>query len=242
MLVPVLVLFIGQSNMDGFGNVGPAPYEPTPRVQIWTGRAFETMRPGVNTGGGSGQPAWGPEVEFANRWLAAHADGVLHIGKISAGGSGLAKDDAAVDWSPQSAGEMHDFARITARRMQDATGASRLDVIMMQGETDAADPAKADAYAGHLRGFIASARAQFLQDPRSDMRFLLGCFDDRAPYAARIWAAQTEIVGSDPFTACVDARGLSTTDGLHFDAQAQIRLGGAFFEAWRPSRLAGDLR
>ena len=28
MLIPLLVLFIGQSNMDGYGNTGPAPYTP----------------------------------------------------------------------------------------------------------------------------------------------------------------------------------------------------------------------
>ena len=209
MLVPVLVLFIGQSNMDGFGNMGPAPYAPTPRVQIWTGRTFETMQPGVNTGGGSSQPAWGPEVEFANRWLAANAQDVLYLGKVSAGGAGLAPDDAATDWAPGSSGEMHHFARITARRMQAATGASHMDVIMMQGETDAAHPAKARAYGAHLRAFIASARAGFLIQPDPEMRFILGCFDDRAPYAPLVWAAQTAVVQADPLTSCVDARGLS---------------------------------
>ena len=238
MLETGLVLFIGQSNMDGYGNSGPAPYEPTPRVQIWTGRAFETMRPGVNTGGGSGQPAWGPEVEFANRWLASHPDGVLRLGKVSAGGSGLARDESAPDWSPDSVREMHHFARVTARRMQAATGASRLDVIMMQGETDAAHPAKAQAYETHLRAFIASARADFLVEPSPGMRFFLGCFDDRAPYAPLVWAAQTSVEQADPLTKCVDARGLSTLDGMHFDAQAHARLGGAFFDAWSSSQRA----
>ena len=45
-----LVLLISQSNGLTFGNIGPAPYTPTARVQIWLPEAqtFAPMTPGLN--------------------------------------------------------------------------------------------------------------------------------------------------------------------------------------------------
>lgn len=239
MLAPVLVLFIGQSNMDGYGNTGPAPYIPTERVQIWTGRRFETLRPGVNTGGGSGQPAWGPEVEFANRWLAEHRGGILRLGKVSGGGTGLARDETEADWSPDSPREMFHFARVTARRMQAATGARRLDVIMMQGETDAADAAKAAAYEQNLRTFVARARAEFPAGDRPPVRFVIGQVREAAAYAGVVRAAQQAVDRDDADVASVDTRDLTTRDGVHLDAASQVRLGAAFYAAWSAAYSPG---
>lgn len=242
ILATLLVLFIGQSNMDGYDNTGPAPYAPTERVQIWTGRRFEPMRPGVNTGGGSGQPAWGPEVAFANRWLVDNPEGVLRIGKISAGGTGLAQDAAAPDWSPDSRREMYDFARMTAHRMQAQTGARRLDVFIMQGETDAADPAKAAAYEQNLRAFITRARTEFVPGAPMPVRFVLGQVRDATPYAARVRSAQAAADRDDPDVASVDTNGFTTRDGIHFDAAAQLRLGADFYAAWSAIRPADGPR
>jgi len=239
ILASLLVLFIGQSNMDGYGNTGPAPYTPNERVQIWVGRRFETMRPGVNTGGGSGQPAWGPEVEFATRWLADHPEGVLRLGKISAGQTGLAQDPADPDWSPDSAREMFHFARITVRHMQAETGAQRLDVLMMQGETDAADATKASAYEQNLRDFVARARSEFLPGAEPT-RFVLGQVRDAAPYAALVRSAQAAVDRDDADVLSVDTRDFTTHDGVHFDAPAQRRLGAAFYAAWSATPPAGS--
>lgn len=238
MLTSVLVLFIGQSNMDGYGNTGPAPYTPTERVQIWTGRRFEIMRPGRNTGGGSGQPAWGPEVEFANRWLAGHPQGVLRLGKVSAGATGLAYDPAEPDWSPDSPREMFHFAKVTARRMQAATGASRLDVIMMQGETDAADAGKAAAYEQNLRAFVVRARAEFPAADRPAI-FVIGQVREAAAHADLVRAAQQAVDRDDAEVVSVDTRGFTTRDGVHLDAASQIRLGASFYAAWSATYSPG---
>src|SRR3954468_9341681 len=109
-----LVAFAAQSNGLGYLNNGPAPYVPTARVQIAVdsdgdGRVdtFNYMQPGVNTGTASNPLAWGPEVAFANDWLANHPTGTLYIAKTAKGETALAQNDG-LDWSPHSVGELFD--------------------------------------------------------------------------------------------------------------------------------------
>ena len=113
------IILAGQSNALGYLNTGAAPYVPTPRVQIWADTngdgvpdAWNYMNPGVNTGTPENPTVWGPEVGFANSWLATHPTGNLWIVKIAKGSTGLAADPAQIDWSPSSSGEM--YAQATA--------------------------------------------------------------------------------------------------------------------------------
>lgn len=225
-----LVLLIGQSNAEGFLNTGPAPYAPTARVQIWTGTEFNYMNPGANTGPGG---EWGAEVAFANRWLAEHPTGMLYIGKVVAGSTGLAYDVDQTDWSPHSTGEMFKLAKWNALRLQANLGEPLDAVLMMQGETDAFDAAKAGAYEANLREFITEVRAQFVPGGDADLPFVYGRINDSTPYFEQVRWAQYVVDRDDPYATSFDTYSYTTApDGLHYDAPGQLRLGSDLFEAW----------
>jgi hypothetical protein len=239
------IIFAGQSNVSGFGNTGPAPYTPTSRVQMWTdtngdgaGDTWQYMLPGYNTGTPNYPTSWGPEVQFANDWLAAHASGYLWIDKIARGETGLAADPAHLDWSPHSTGEMFDFATASA-------GAARANlngtpyafsqwdaVLWMQGETDATDPAKAAAYGPNVREFIVDARAAWAVQP-----FIAGRITDSAalPYSLDVRNAEWNLDNGDaPMAGVHTFKTIGfemQPDGLHYDAHGHVQLGDAFYGA-----------
>lgn len=239
------IILAGQSNALGFLNNGPAPYDPTWRVQIWsdtdgdgTPDAWNYMRPGVNTGTLANPAAWGAEVEIANRWLADHPDGVLWIVKVAKGSTGLAEDPLALDWSPHSHGEMFDIATAAinaARHNLDGGGHAfaQWDVLdWMQGETDAQDAAKADAYGLNVREFITDARAGWAVEDVAVARIT----DTAGPYSLAVRNAQWNLDnGDDPLA---DVHSFKTIgfamapDHLHYAPEGQIALGDAFFDAW----------
>ena len=109
------VVFAGQSNTGGaYMNAStlPGSWAPDPLTLIWNEKAgaWEQMAPGVNTGFGPMPEAWGPEVQFAIEFRAAHPDEVLRIVKSAWGGAPLAPDEGAwkYDWSPRSQDEIFD--------------------------------------------------------------------------------------------------------------------------------------
>lgn len=235
-----IVILAGQSNALGFGNSGPAPYTPTPRVEIWTdtnhngvwdyGDNFNMMVPGVNTGTPANPNVWGPEVEIAKAWLAANPSGTLYIGKVAHGSTGLAADPTQLDWSPHSTGEMFDQATFVARSMQANLGVSEIDAaFFMQGETDATDPAKAAAYGSNLTEFIADARGAWNVED-----FVVGRITDTAgAYNEAVRDAQWLDDQTDPDMVSFKTIGFGMqADQLHYDAAGQIALGQGFYDGW----------
>jgi hypothetical protein len=237
------VILAGQSNALGFGNTSPAPYTPTARVQIWTdtngdgtGDAWHYMQPGVNTGMPANPTAWGPETQFANDWLAHNPTGVLWIDKITKGSTGLAQDPTQLDWSPQSHGEMFDTATASVKAaMHNLDGTayafSHWDAALwMQGETDATDASKANAYTANLTGFLASARQAW-----SVTDFIVGRISDSPALAESLAVRQAEwnVDQSDAHMTSFKTIGNELqADGIHYDAAGQVQLGGQFFDAW----------
>jgi hypothetical protein len=236
----------GQSNGLGFGNSAPAPYTPTPRVQIWTdtdgdglGDAWHYMLPGVNTGTAANPTVWGPEVAFANAWLADHPDGVLWIDKVTKGSVGLAQDPHALDWSPASRGEEFDIATasVTAAKAALAGTAHAFAgwdaALWMQGETDATDPVKAQAYEANARELIADARAAW-----NVGAFIIGRIGDgpALPFSHAVRDAEWDLDHGLAAVAGVQTFktiGFETqADELHLDARGQLALGHAFYDSW----------
>jgi len=237
-----LVLFAGQSNALGYGNDGPAPYTPTPRVQIWTdlnrngawdrGDGFAAMAPGRNTGTPRNPRAWGPEVAFAKAWLAAHPKGTLYVGKVARGSTALARNDG-LDWSPQSRGELFDAARTVSAGMRARLARPRLDAVFwMQGEEDATRPTWAAAYRVNLQGLLAAARAQWMNDPRGYVG--LGRIAAPAvPHSRDVRAAQAAVDRADTHAESFDTAGfVLRSDRLHYAASGQLALGQAFYDRW----------
>ena len=238
-----LVLFAGQSNALGFGNTGPAPYTPTWRVQMWTdtnhngvwdvGDNFNAMVPGVNTGTPNHPTAWGPEVQFANDWLAANPAGILYIGKVAKGSTALAQNDG-LDWSPASRGELFDQAATVALHMRANLGVSKLDAVFwMQGEQDATNADWAATYDVNLTSFISEVRSQWMNEP--DGYVGLGRITDSValPFSLDVRVAQWAEDQTDPNLHSFKTIGFDMQeDGLHYSTAGQVALGAAFFDGW----------
>ena len=232
----MIYLFAGQSNTLGYLNEGPAPYVPTARVQMWTdtngdgvGDAFNYLRPGWNTGTAANPHAWGPEVAFAAEWLDHNAEGTLYLGKVAKGSTGLAQDEGALDWSPESTGELFDQATRVSHDMRATLGVERLDgIAWMQGETDATDAAKASAYHDNLAEFAQEARFEW-----GATDIALGRIGAAGAYSQAVREAQWLLDQEDDHLTSFKTLDFGLRpDGLHYDAEGQIALGNAFYDGW----------
>lgn len=227
-LLSTLVVVAGQSNAVGH-RLGPDDLppgaRPDPMVQIWRDGRFQTFAPGANTGGPNSPQAWGPEVEFVRRWRADHPDERLYLVKVAKGSTGVVSDPAAWDWSPASKGEQYDLA---TREVQAAKARlpdlDRVVVLWIGGESDVAPPARAAAHERALTALFARMKADWwIAGPTIIMARIADEWDRSGP----VRAAQTRLGGFD-----TDALPMQP-DGAHFSAEGQIRLGGAFYEAWK---------
>jgi hypothetical protein len=241
------IILAGQSNALGFGNSGAAPYTPTARVQIWAdtnndgvGDAWNYMSPGTNTGTPMNPTVWGPEVQFANAWLANHATGNLWIDKIAKGSTGLANDshtgDAGLDWSPASTGEMYDIATASVHAAHDNLNGSSYafgawnGLLWMQGETDATDPTKAANYQTNLADFISHARTDWNVTP-----VVVGRITDSAALPDSLAVRQGEfgVDQADAHVTSFKTIGFEMqADGEHYDANGHVSLGEGFYDNW----------
>lgn len=231
-----LVVVAGQSNALGFRLSGrdlpPGAYQPDERVRIWTGRGFETMTPGVNTGSPNNPQCWGPEVGYARAWLAAHRIGTLHIVKHARGSTALAPN-AGRDWSPES-GELfaQTAAAVQAGRRALPSPAAVGAILWMQGEQDAAAEATARAYGRNLSRALPRMRAEWA-DPTTPVLF--GRIGLNWPYAGLVRTAQAQVDAADPLAASVETSDYPLLpDGLHYAAAGQLRLGADLY-AVRPA-------
>lgn len=226
-----LVILAGQSNALGFG-LGPKDLptgqEPDKDVLIWNGKAFETMRPGDNTGTPLNPQAWGPEVAFARAWRADHPAGRLFIVKSVKGSTALARNPE-LDWSPQS-GEL--FA-LTGDRIHAAQAGLKLPVsaiLWMQGEEDATRPDWAQAYEANLSAALSAMRAGWAQ---TDTPLILGRIGRGFPYAEQVRQAQARVQAHTPRSALVDTDAYPLQDGVHYAAAGQMALGADMHRAFR---------
>lgn len=244
------VVFAGQSNTGGaYMNAStlPGTWKPDPLTLIWNDAAgaWEPMNPGVNTGFGQMPDAWGPEVQFALEFRAAHPDEVLRVVKSAWGGAPLAQNhgDWQFDWSPRSQDEIFDTTtEIIRRAVAAADGETPKAVFWGQGEEDANTAANAQAYAANLPELFAAIRQEWLQDPDGDIGFYR--INSSAPYTNEIRYAQAQTDQADDDADSVDARPYPLLgDGLHFSAAGHRMSGEDYFrlyQAWRSGEAPSD--
>lgn len=230
-----LIFIGGQSNAMVFGNTGSFSYEPTARVQIWddqnqdgVGDGFRIMVPGVNTGTLNNPNVWGPEAELATRWLADHAEGTLFIVKVAKGSTGLAENASAVDWSPQSNGEMYDAATSAVASAKAATGLELSAVFFAQGESDAYDFGVAGSYGANLVNLVDHMRADWSAD-----EIVIARVSDTTPFHGAVSAGQQAADSGDDrlISFGTDDYELQA-DGLHYAPGAVVGLGDDFYDGW----------
>jgi hypothetical protein len=239
------VVFTGQSNAGGAfmtASTLTSAWSPDPLTLIWnTDRhAWEPMDPGHDTGY-PGQPeAWGPEVEFAREFRAVHPDETLRIIKLAYGGTGLARDDGAGvgDWSPESPGEFFDTVTAVIKEAGGKVGDPKVDAVFFgQGEEDASNWDKSQAYLQNLTDFVAHARQDWLRDAAGK----IGIFqiDTEPGFARYVRDAQAQVDASDANVLSFDADPLPRQpDHLHFTASSYDAIGQhweGMFETWRGS-------
>lgn len=246
---PALVIVAGQSNALGYtlglADLPPHLAGPPGPVKIWSPaeHAFTPMRPGANTGAPNNPQTWGPEAQFAYRWVQDRACAPLYVVKFARGEIGLAATPAERDWSPSSTGDLWEAATAEVDAAKASLAAQGLRprvtaVLWMQGEADAQAPAKAAAYEANLRAFVAQVRARWGD---SETVVHIGQIDRHGsaePGWETVRQAQAAVVASEAGTTLTDTDSFErqASDGMHLTAEGQMRLGDSFYEA-RPATL-----
>lgn len=237
-----LVVFAGQSNAVGFGmncaTLLPQVASPFDGLTfIWNnvGRQWEVLLPGYNTGTPVHPEAWGPESAFAAAFRAAHPFEPLFVVKSAKGSTGLAANPDALDWSPQSDGEMFDLTTGRIAEARAALGGAPVDaVFLFQGEQDAFDATAAAAYADNLTAWLAAIRAEWMEDPQGLVVF--GRINDSTPYFEQVRWAQYAVDRDDPWAVSFDTYDFAMQcDDLHYAAEGFVQIGQAFcagYDGW----------
>jgi hypothetical protein len=231
-----LLIVAGQSNALGFrldaADLPAGLRRPDPRVKIWDGRAFVTLRPGVNTGAPNNPRSWGPETAFAHAWLRDHPGRTLFVVKLARGSTPLAASPG-LDWAPAS-GELFSQTETEVRKARAwlaRRGAvpAATAILWMQGESDAARADAAAAYGRNLAAALPQMRARW-GDPGS--RIALGRIGLGWPYAGTVRAAQAQVDAADPLAVAVDTAAYPLLpDSQHYAAAGQLRLGVDLYAA-----------
>jgi Ca2+-binding RTX toxin-like protein len=244
-----LVVFAGQSNMGVYGtdpSTVTSRWSPDALTQIWnpTANKFEAMHPGVNTGYGGQPNGWGPEVEFAIDFRAAHPSVTLYIVKSVAGGTQLAQDTAPfhADWSPLSSGELFDQTTQMIHAASSAAGGILPNAVYFgQGEEDANTQANAQAYGTNLTNFFSAVRSTWLQNSTGKIGFFE--IGTSPPFSAQVRSAQLGVDQADANAASFDSSTLPLqADGLHFATAGVNTEGDDFFQmyqSWTPAPSGG---
>ena len=98
----------------------------------------------------------------------------------------------------------------------------------MQGETDATDPMKAQAYEANLRDLFAHMRSDWGSDLIS-----MGRIADSTPYFETVRWAQYVVDRDDPHVTSFDTYTFTRQpDGIHYDAAGQLALGHDMYSGW----------
>jgi hypothetical protein len=232
-----LVVLAGQSEMITFG-LTPASLPayaltPDPHVQILVGSAFQTMVPGVNTGGPNTPNAWGPVVSYAHDWTAAHPGETLYLVLSAKGSTGLTAG-AAPNWSPEqpaapdgSPNGMFNKTTVLVDEAKALTGLPVSAVLWSEGETPATDATQAATFGAQTADLFAHMRSEWGAD-----RIVFSEISDQPgfAYGDPVRAAQLAIAAADPHALLIDTDALPLqADNLHFAAAGALALGDAFY-------------
>jgi len=221
--VDVFIL-AGQSNMVGQAKTGGLPehlQRPQTDVLFNYRDRWEFLQPG------SGND-FGPEITFgrtsADRW----PDRQIALVKYAVGGTNL-----AIQWKAET-GPLYKIllskVRAAMRLLEDSGKEPRLaGFIWMQGESDAGREDFARAYRENLIRFIDAIRRDLGDQVVPNLPFVIG--EINAPgqrYRDIVRQAQRDVARSVLNTSLVVTDDLPLRDGIHYNAEGQIRLGERF--------------
>lgn len=240
-------VFAGDSNAVGFGmNLSTVPAGltlPNANAFIFNagGSYWGQLTPGVNTGTASNPQAWGPEAQFAYAFGQAYPGETLLIIKIAKGSTPLALDSVAVDWSPDSVGEMFDLATSTIADARTAFAnaqgypAPPIDAVMwVGGPNDSFSATRAADYDDNLTDLFAAIRAEWMGQTDGEIVYSR-MTDDTAvmPFNLDVRVAQWAVDQADPDAASFKTIGYGLApDHIHYDATGYVQLGQGLFDTW----------
>jgi hypothetical protein len=242
--VDVLVLF-GQSNAEGFAPLASLPASlrgPFPTVRIWNELAgsWQAIEAGANNATLPAAARFGPELGLVD--ALADAGRMTWLVKFAAGATSLGPTPGPFNEWGVGAGEL--YAELV-RRIGNACAAARQlglrprvrGICMMQGESDALDPALAARYHDLLSELVVQLRNDVDlagTDSGQVPPFVLGLVDPALaatgfPAVQAVRAAQQAVVGELPGCAAVETAAFELQpDGVHFSANGVLALGRAF--------------
>ncbi len=183
---------------------------------VWT-----VLKPGL----GVSASEFGPEVTFGRAMADAWPGENIAIVKYAVGATDLANN-----WNPDTPGAQYTglLNAVNSAMAELSVGydARLTGMIWMQGESDALDLGKANAYETNLRNFIQSVREDL---GTANLPFVIGQISD-APawtYGSIVKQAQANVGASVPFALTIPTNDLSLFSN-HYDAAGQMALGYRF--------------
>ncbi|WP_372807862.1 sialate O-acetylesterase [Pontiella sp.] len=231
---PAVKVFIlgGQSNMDGCGKADEVPEAyrvPPANAKTWD-NALKTWVPlGTDSFAAKRRFQFGPELAFTHEMANAFPNATIAIVKTSAGGTKLWKH-----WLPGEPMNTRFFANVEnalGQLRESGTGYEICGLLWMQGESDAEELEKAQAYEENLETFFADVRARTGQPAlpivmgrisSSLLKETPWCFD----HAKTVQQAQETVAAQDPHVFIIGTDHLETLkDNTHFNGPSQIWLG-----------------
>lgn len=251
--IPLFVL-AGQSNAVGYASdaseLPPDRAEPVPDVSFWyeigpiqgisnpAQRARSTELAPLRF---QSDPDWqsfgpfvdgfGPEVTLGRDLLQLEGRPIALV-KFALNGANL-----AVDWDPSRPDGLYAQMLAVVDTASDAIRARGDTPIprgffWMQGESDALDFARANAYEANLTALIARVRSDF---GVADLPVVLGRLHAEIgfPFLETVRQAQLAVTGADEAVAALSTDSFELfDDNLHFSAHGQQRLGKRMASRW----------
>ena len=225
----LVYLLAGQSNMAGYQSGLPeAPYNEVQSVQFWnySNDGWTDLRPGL----GDTANDIGPEVGFGYAMQALHPNDDIYLVKWGVNSTSLAGP-----WNPDGSGAAYNTfkSRVNAA-LGSLAGLSPTiaGMIWMQGESDAASTATANAYAENLTNLITTVRSDFSTPA---MPFVAGRITDLSIYSGfpgveAVRHAQETVPGLVGNASWINTDDLAMNPAApgHYLAQGQIDLGLRF--------------
>jgi hypothetical protein len=218
--------------MDGCGKADELPEAyrtPPANATTWDNKLNKWVPLGTDSFAEKRRFQFGPELGFTHAMANAFPDSTIAIVKTSGGGTKLWKH-----WLPGKGMHSYLFKNIdNALAQLEAAGQAYeiCGMLWMQGESDAEEIEKAQAYAENLRIFFADVRAR---TGKPDLPIVMGrisssllketpwCFD----HAKIVQQAQEKVAAQDPFVFIIHTDQLETLkDNTHFNGPSQIWLG-----------------
>jgi hypothetical protein len=232
-----LQVFAGQSEMITFGltvaDLPPALQVADPHIQILVGDHFETMVPGVNTGGPNTPNAVGPMISETHDWVAAHPGDTLYVVLSAKGSTGLTAG-VAPNWSPEqpanpdgSPNGMFNKTTALVNTAKALTGLQVHDVFWSEGETPATDATAAATFQHETQDVFAHMRSDWGAD-----QIVFSQISGRTgfAYGDEVRAAQQAIAQADPHSLLINTDALTLqADNLHITDASAVGLGDAYF-------------